>query len=113
MDCDNTVPISEKPTESTIPLPKFIAYAFHRNRLPPSVAYHSLFLSRLKSRYPATSYAFSHRIFLTSCMVSSKVIYDDTYLRRNMGIALPGYPRVIPVCSRVPAYVIPAGITTG
>ena len=34
-------------------------------------------------------------------------------LRRNMGIALPGYPWVIPVSSRVPAYVIPTGNTTG
>src|ERR1700761_8950848 len=38
---------------------------------------------------------------------------NSSRIRRNMGIALPGYPRVIPVSSRVPAYVIPAGNTTG
>ena len=60
-------------------LPKFIAYAFHRTRLPLSVAYHSPFLlSRLKSKYPASSCAFSHRLFLTSYSLSLKVICDDT-----------------------------------
>ena len=74
------VPINRKPTESTIPLPKFIAYAFHCTHLPPSVAYHSLFLlSHLKSRYPVTSCAFGHHLFLTSYMLSLKVICNDTY----------------------------------
>ena len=40
-------------------------------------------------------------------------VYTRARIRRNMGIALPGYPQVIPVSSRVPAYVIPAGNTTG
>ena len=57
-----------------------ITYAFHRTRLHPSVAYHCLFpLSRLKSRFPAASYTFGHRLFLTSYMLSSKVACDDTY----------------------------------
>jgi Cyclin, N-terminal domain len=69
-----------KPTETTISLPRFIAYAFHRTRLPTSVAYHALFLlARLKARYPAASCAYGHRLFLTSYMLSSKVICDDTY----------------------------------
>ena len=47
---------------------------------PPSIAYCSLFLlSRLKSRYHATSCAFDHRLFLTSYMLSLKVICDNTY----------------------------------
>ena len=33
-------------------------------------------------------------------------------LRHSMGKHLPGYPQVIPVRSRVPAYIIPAGSTT-
>src|SRR6201996_7323665 len=75
-----TVPINRKPTESTIPLPKFIAYAFHCTCLPPSVAYHSLFLlSRLKSRYLTALYAFSQLLFLTSYMLSLMAICDDTY----------------------------------
>src|ERR1700761_9287212 len=36
-------------------------------------------LFRLKSRYPAASCAFGHRLLLTSYMLSSKVICDDTY----------------------------------
>ena len=64
----------------TIALPKFVACAFHGTRLSPLVAYHSLFLlSRLKSKYPATSCTFGHRLLLTSYMLYSKVICDDTY----------------------------------
>src|ERR1700761_2878126 len=46
-----TVPISEKPTVSTIPLPEFIAYIFHRTRLPPSLAYNTLFLLEMSCRF--------------------------------------------------------------
>src|ERR1700761_5468736 len=46
--------------------------------IPPSV--HSIFLpSRVKWRYPAASYAFSHCLFLTSYRLFSKGICDDTY----------------------------------
>lgn len=78
---NNTVgPIQNMPTEKSIPLAKFIAYAFHRTRLPPAVAFHALvLLTRLKMRYPNASCAHGHRLFLTSYMLSSKVICDDTY----------------------------------
>ena len=83
LNISSTVPINRKPTESTIPLPKSIAYAFHRTRLPLSVAYHSLCpLSRLKSRYPAASCAFGHCLFLTSYMVSSNTICDNAHLNK-------------------------------
>ena len=60
-----------------------IAYALHRTHLLPSVAYHTLFLlSRLKMRYPAASCAFGHRLFLTSYMLSSKIICNDAYLNK-------------------------------
>jgi len=81
-----------KPTESTISLARFIAYGFHRTRLPSSVAYHALFLlSRLKARYPAASCAFGHRLFLTSYMLSSKVICDDTYSNKSWAIVGQGF----------------------
>jgi len=74
-----TVSINRKPPESTNTLLKFIAYAFHRARLPPYVTYHSLFLlPRLKYRYRAASYAFGHRLFLTSYMLPSKVTCNNT-----------------------------------
>ena len=51
--------------------------------LPLSLAYQSPFLlSRLKSRYPATSCTIGYCLFLTSYMLSSKVICDDTYANK-------------------------------
>src|ERR1700761_8235658 len=41
------VPINEKPTESTILLPRFIACEFHCTRLPPSLTHIPLTLSPL------------------------------------------------------------------
>jgi hypothetical protein len=82
----NPIP-GQKATESTVSLARFIAYAFHRTRLPSSVAYHSLLiLARLKSRYPSASCAFGHRLFLTAFMISSKVICDDTYSNKVRGL---------------------------
>ena len=80
LNISSTVPINGKPTESTIPLPKLIAYAFHHTCLPPSVAYHSLFLlSHLNLRYLTASCAFSQHLFSTRYMLSLTVICDDTY----------------------------------
>lgn len=87
-----SIPPNGKPTETTISLPRFIAYAFHRTRLPSSVAFHALFLlSRLKARYPAASCAYGHRLFLTSYMLSSKVICDDTYSNKSWAIVGQGF----------------------
>ena len=73
-------PINKRPTESTIFLPKFIAYTFDRIRHTASIAYHTLFLlSRLKLRNPTAPYTFGHHLFLTGYIPSSKIIHDDTY----------------------------------
>src|ERR1700761_3845022 len=80
LNISSIVAIKGKATETTIPPPKFIAYAFHCTRLPSSVAYHSLFLlSCLNSRYLTASCAFSQCLFLTEYMLSLTVICDDIY----------------------------------
>src|ERR1700761_6759177 len=50
-----------------------------------------------------SSYTISHTV--------AKFLY--LILRHNMGIALPGYPPTGTRHMQAPAYVIPAGITTG
>src|ERR1700761_4325094 len=46
------------------------------------------------------------------CKLIAQSICRLTHLRHSMGICIPGYPQVIPVSSRVPAYIIPAGSAT-
>ena len=67
--------------------PQVIAYPFHCNRLPPSIAYHSLPQSHtiplshlpFEVEVSAASCAFGHCLFLTSYIPSLNVICDVAY----------------------------------
>jgi hypothetical protein len=73
-----------------IPLAKFIAHAFHRTRLPSTIAFHALhLLNRLKSCYPEANSAYGHRLFLTSYMLSAKIFCDGSFSIKVLYIFIP------------------------
>lgn len=80
-DCPDIPPTSC--TGPVLPPPTleyFIAYALYRTRLPNVVTFSALYLLlRLKMRYPDAHAPSEHRLFLTSFMISSKFLCDDTY----------------------------------
>ncbi|TDL15316.1 hypothetical protein BD410DRAFT_817001 [Rickenella mellea] len=72
-------------------LTHFIAYALHRTRLHPSVLSLALaLLHRLKARFPAARGSSGHRLFLSSYMIASKVICDDTYSHKSWAVVGQG-----------------------
>ncbi|EJT96746.1 hypothetical protein DACRYDRAFT_25558 [Dacryopinax primogenitus] len=87
--CPN-VPVQATTTDPPQPVPslaRFIAYALHRTRLPPSVTYSALFLlSRLKGRFPGARGSSGHRLWISAFMIASKVVCDDTYSNKSWAI---------------------------
>jgi hypothetical protein len=77
---------------STIPIPKdhFIAYAFHRTRLRPSVTSVVLYLSVLQCldsqgmlpRSPAAKRS-SGQLFISTFMLASKIICHDAFSNKS------------------------------
>jgi hypothetical protein len=45
-----------------------------------------LLLQRLKMRFPAARASSGHRLFISSFMIASKVIYDETYSNYSWSI---------------------------
>lgn len=65
---------------TSIGLPRFIAYMLFRVKLPSLVTFTSLaLLQRLKTRFPTASGFSGHRIFLSTFILASKMICDDSY----------------------------------
>ena len=72
-------------------LPQFIAYAVHRAQLQDSVVFAGLvLLQRLKGRFPSANGSSGHRLFISACIIASKVICDDTYLNNSWTIIAQG-----------------------
>lgn len=79
------------PPSSRVTLPLFIAYALHRTKLDPSVAYAALVLiTRLKCRYPSSRGISGHRLFLVAFMLAAKQMCDDTYSNKSWTIVGQG-----------------------
>ncbi|KAK0454655.1 uncharacterized protein ARMOST_01090 [Armillaria ostoyae] len=78
-------------SQSQAKLPYFIAYAFHRTKLHPSVTFAALILlQRLKARFPTARGSSGHRLFLSAFMIASKIICDDTYSNKSWTIVGQG-----------------------
>ncbi|KAJ7184270.1 hypothetical protein C8R46DRAFT_455905 [Mycena filopes] len=72
-------------------LPYFIAYALHRTKLHQAVTYAALvLLQRLKAHFPLARGSSGHRLFISSFMIASKVICDDTYSNKSWSIVAQG-----------------------
>jgi hypothetical protein len=83
-------------SDSNPKLPHFIAYALHRTKLHSSVAFASLvLLQRLKARFPMARGSSGHRLFISSFMIASKVICDNTYSNKSWYIIGQG---LFPLC---------------
>ncbi|KAJ3537576.1 hypothetical protein NMY22_g5535 [Coprinellus aureogranulatus] len=78
------------PSSTTHPralLPHFIAYALHRTKLDPSIAFAALvILQRLKGLYSSEKRLSGHRLFITAYMVASKSMCDEVYSNNSWGI---------------------------
>ncbi|OJT02146.1 hypothetical protein TRAPUB_7389 [Trametes pubescens] len=67
-------------------LGNFIDYTLHRTRLHTSVTFAVLYLlQRLNARFPAACGSSGHHLFISTFMVASKVICDDTYSNMSRG----------------------------
>ena len=68
-------------------LAMFIAYALHRTHLHASVTFATLYLLQcLKAQFPAARGSSGHRLFISTFMLASKVICDDTYSNKLWSI---------------------------
>ncbi|KZP27494.1 hypothetical protein FIBSPDRAFT_680986, partial [Athelia psychrophila] len=83
--------------------PTLIAYALHRTKLHTAATFAAfVLLQRLKARFPTTRGSSGHRLFISAFMITSKVIYDDTYSNKSWGIVGQGMfqLREVPKASR-------------
>ena len=69
----------------------FIAYTLHCTRLMSSVTFAALYLlQRLKMRFIAVCSSSRHHLFISTFMITSKVICDDTYSNKSRCIVSQG-----------------------
>ncbi|KAJ3508313.1 hypothetical protein NMY22_g16655 [Coprinellus aureogranulatus] len=67
-------------TQPQTPLARFIAYVTHRTDYPQCVLFAALvLLQRLKFRCPAAKGPCGHRLFISTFMIASKFLCDDSY----------------------------------
>lgn len=72
-------------------LSHFIAYALHRTKLDPCVTFAALvLLQRLKARYPFATGSSGHRLFISTYMLASKVICEDSFANKSWCIVAGG-----------------------
>ena len=72
-------------------LAHFIAYALHHMRFTTLVAFAALYLlQRLKTQFIAVCGSSSHRLFISTYTIVSKVISDDTYFNKLWCVAGQG-----------------------
>ncbi|KJA15731.1 hypothetical protein HYPSUDRAFT_112001, partial [Hypholoma sublateritium FD-334 SS-4] len=84
-------PPSPLATHARARLPFFIAYALYRTQQHPAVTFAALvLLQRLKARFPLARRISGHRLFISAYMISSKVMYDNTYSRESWSIVAQG-----------------------
>ncbi|KAG2085830.1 uncharacterized protein F5147DRAFT_792396, partial [Suillus discolor] len=68
-------------------LPHFIAYALHRTKIHASVTFAALVLQQqLKECFPTAWGSLGHHLFISTFMLASKVICDDTYSNKSWSI---------------------------
>ncbi|KAI6137808.1 hypothetical protein BKA82DRAFT_170662, partial [Pisolithus tinctorius] len=64
-----------------------IAYALHRTKLHPSITFAALvLLRRLKVRFPTARGLSAFQLFISTFMLMSKVICNDTYLKWELNV---------------------------
>lgn len=77
-------------TNADLPNPSlehFIAYSLYRACQPLEVTIAALILlRRLKSRFPAARGSSGHRLFITTFIISSKLLCDDVYSSRSWAV---------------------------
>ena len=75
---------------STVKLHYFITYSLHRTELHPLVTFAALVLRQLKAPFPTAQGSSGHRLFISTFMLASKVIWDDTYSNKLWSIVVQG-----------------------
>ncbi|KAJ7747089.1 hypothetical protein B0H14DRAFT_2406349, partial [Mycena olivaceomarginata] len=84
-------PFPLQSTHSQAKLPYFIVYTLHHTKLHQSITYAVLvLLQHLKVCFPTTRGSSGHRLFISTFMIVSKVICDDTYLDKSWSIVAQG-----------------------
>ncbi|KAJ3518824.1 hypothetical protein NMY22_g13489 [Coprinellus aureogranulatus] len=88
-------------TQPQTPLAQFIAYVTHRTDYPRCVLFAALvILQRLKYRFPTANKSCGHRLFISTFMIASKFLCDNSYSVKAWCEAAQGmYP--VPMLKRM------------